>query len=98
MPRFQPKRLNTNSTYKVKLAYFNGQLWIDNKVLIDTGASQCHCIPLLIPVFTTKNYNSVTYDGRKATLTQKAKLLLKTPTSTLIEFDCCIDNSINNDH
>lgn len=51
-----------------------------------------------IPVFNTNNYNFVTYDGREATLTQKAKLLLKTPSSTLIEFDCYIDNSINNAH
>jgi len=42
IPRFQPKTittLSTTSTYKAKLAYFNGQTWINNKVLIDTGAS-----------------------------------------------------------
>ena len=42
IPQFQPKSLktlSTNSTYKVKLTYFNGQNWIDNKVLIDTEAS-----------------------------------------------------------
>ena len=38
IPHFQPKTvttLSTNSTYKVKLAYFNAQTWIHNKVLID---------------------------------------------------------------
>lgn len=98
-PRFQPKTIETlsiNSTYKVKQAYFNGQNWIDNKGLIDT--SQCHCIPLPIPILTTNNYNFVTYDGREATITQKTKLLMKTPNCTLIELECYVDNSINNDH
>ena len=48
IPRFQPRSIkatSNNSTYKVKLAYFNGQSWIENKVLIDIGASRCHCIP-----------------------------------------------------
>ena len=71
---------------------------MDNKFLIDTRESQCHCIPLPIPIFTTNNYNFVAYDGREATLTQKTKLLTKTSTSILIEFDCYIDNSINNDY
>jgi len=101
IPQFQPKSIKTisnNSTYKVKLAYFNGQSWIDNKVLIDTRVSQCHCIPLPIPVFSTDNYNFVIYDGREATLTQKAKIMMKTPNSTLVEYECYVDNSINNNH
>ena len=50
IPRFQPKSItiaNTNNrTYKIRLEYFNGQTGIENKILIDTGASQHHCIPL----------------------------------------------------
>ena len=44
---------NTNNkTYKVKLEYFSGQTWIENKILIDTEASQCHYIPSPIPVIS----------------------------------------------
>ena len=99
--RFRPRSIKiilSSSTYKVKLAYFNEQSWIDNKVLINTGASQCHIIPLPIPVFTTTNYNFVTYDRREATLTQKSKIMMKTPNSALLEHECYVDNSINNDH
>ena len=71
MPRFQPKSIkttSTNSTYKVKLEYLNDKKWIENNVLIDTGASQYHCIPLPIPVIIASEYNFVTYNGKKSTL------------------------------
>ena len=89
IPRFQPKCIRTNfsnSTYKVKLEYFNGQTWIENKLLIDTGASQCHYIPLPIPVISISEYNFVTYDRRKSTLNQKSKIMMKTPNSILLQY------------
>ena len=100
MPKFQPKNIpmaNTSSrTYKVKLEYFNGQTWIENKIFIDTGASQCHCIPLPILLISATEYNFVTYDDRRSTLNQKAKIMMKTRTSMLLKCDCYIDHSINN--
>ena len=77
---------SSNSTYKVKLEYFNGQTWIENKLLIDTGASQCHYIPLPIPVISISEYNFVTYDRRKSTLNQKSKIMMKTPNSILLQY------------
>ena len=54
MSRFNPRTItitNTNNrTYKVKLEYFNGYTWIKDKILIDTGTSQCYYITLSIPV------------------------------------------------
>ena len=86
---------NTNNkTYKVKLEYFNGQIWIENKILVDTGASQCHCIPLSILIISATEYNFVTYDGRRSTLNQKSKIMMKTPTTFPLECDCHIDHSI----
>ena len=79
------------------MEYFNGQNWIENKILIDTGTSQCHCIPLPIVVSSAPEYNFVTYDGRRSTLNQKSKIMMKTPTSFLLECDCYIDNSINSE-
>jgi len=86
-----------NQTYKVKLSYFNEQMWIENKVLIDTGASQSHCIPLPIPVATAQEYSFITYDGHQSTLNQKSKIMMKTPNSILLEFDCYINPTIKND-
>ena len=83
-----------NKTYRVKLEYFNGQTWIENKVVIDTGTLQRHCVPLHIPVITASEYNFVTYDGRKSTLNQKSKIMMKTPSSILVEYECYIDHSI----
>ena len=86
-----------NSTYKAKLDYFNEQIWISNKILIDAGASQSHCIHLSIVVSTASEYNFVTYNGQRATLNQISRIMMKTPNSTLLEFDCYIDHSINNE-
>ena len=86
-----------NRTYKAKGKYFNGQTKIENKILNYTGASQCYCIPLPIPVISATKYNFVTYDGRRSTLNQKSKIMMKTPTSFLLECDCYIDHSINNE-
>jgi len=90
--------ITSNQTYKVKLSYFNGQAWIENKVLIDTGASQSHCIPLPLSVTVAQEYSFTTYDGRQTTLNQKSKIMMKTPTSILLEFDCYIDSTIKNDY
>jgi len=83
IPRFNHRNLllsNTNNyTYKVKLYYINEQIWIENKILIDTGAFQIHCIPLLIPVITSQEYNFITYDGRQSRLNYKGKIMMKTP-------------------
>ena len=86
MPRFTPLLLTTKrtSTYKVKLDYFNGQTWISNKIMIDTGASQSYCIPLPIAISTAPEYNFVTYDGQRATLNQMSRIMLKTPNSTVL--------------
>ena len=71
-PCFNPGNLlllNTNNKiYKVKLSYFNGQIWIQNKILIDIGASQSHHIPLPIPVIASQEYSFITYKGRQSTL------------------------------
>ena len=68
IPHFVPRNLllsnTSNQTYKVKLSYFNGKTWIENKVLIDTGVSQSHYIPLPILVAIAQEHNFITYDGR----------------------------------
>ena len=81
------KELDITTTFQVKLDYFNGQTWISNKILIDTGASQIYCIPLPTAVLTASEYNFVTYNGQKATLNQISRIMMKTPNSTLLEFD-----------
>ena len=87
---------NTNNqTYKVKLEYFNRQTWIVNKILIDTCASQSHCVPLSMLLITAQEYNFVTYGRRRATINQKFKIMIKTFNSILLEYDCYIDPSIN---
>ena len=101
-PHFNSRNLlpaiTSSQTYKVKLSYFNGQTWIENKVLIDTGASQSHCIPLPLSVTIAQEYSFTTYDGRQSTLNQKSKIMMKTPNSILLEFDCYIDSTIKNDY
>ena len=90
MLRFNPRTITDtdNRTYKVKLEYFNGQTWITDKTLLGKKASQCHCISLRIPVSQATEYNFVTYDGRRSTLNQKSRIMMKTPDSILLEFDC----------
>ena len=39
----------------------------------------------------------VTYDGRRSTLNQKSKIMMRTPHSILLEFDFYIYNSIINE-
>ena len=97
--RFTSPSLTTKvtSTYKVKLDCLNRQRWISNKILIDTGASQSHCIPLPIAVSTVSEYSFVTYNGQKATLNQISRIMMKTHNSTLLEFDCYIDHLIKNE-
>ena len=90
--------IDNNKTHKVKLEYFNGQTWIENKILIDTRSSQCHCIPLTLSVIIVSEYNFVSYDGRKSTRNQKSKIMMKTPSSILLEYECYIDHSINNEY
>jgi len=100
-PQFNPRNLlvsnTTNQTYKVKLSDFNGLIWIQNKIFIDTRASQSHCILLPIFVTTAQEYNFITYDGRQSSLNQKVKIMMKTPNSFLLEFNCYINPSIKND-
>ena len=79
------------------LEYFNGQSWIENKILIDIGAPQSHCIPLPIPICNAQEYNFVTYNSRRTTLKQKFKIMMKSPDSILLEFDSYIDPSIKNE-
>ena len=102
IPRFTSRHLFPsnipNQTYKVKLSYFNGQTWIENKVLIDIGASHSHCIPLPIVVVTAQEYSFITYDGHQSTLNQKSKIMMKTPNYILLEFNCYIDPTIKNDY
>jgi len=102
IPRFTSRHLLPsnipNQTYKVKLSYFNGQTWIENKVLIDIGESQSHCIPLPILVAIAQEYSFITYDGHQSTLNQKSKIMTKILNSILLEVDSYIDPTIKNDY
>ena len=51
---------------------------------------------LPIPIIASQEYSCITYDGRY-TLNQKAKIMIKTPISILLECDCYIDPSIKYD-
>ena len=88
----------TNNTYKVKLESFNGQTWIKDKIIINTEASQCHCITMPTPIISAQNYSFITYDGRRTTLTRQSQIMIKTPESFLLEHDCYIDPTINNEY